>query len=183
MNPGPAWSPLWTELCSEAQSKEHNHGTERELRRSAGLLRNLEGMKPTSMVIQTSQRPVSSVFVFFSHATVFWSLFLANHAHHHRHPPLSELTPRSTSLSSSQPFLMYEGGLSPPLPLPPHTLHLPYLPLPYTPSCCHEDSPVLLKRGMEESGDIYLPIMLDPTRAGRNHGNLSVCVCVGSGVY
>ena len=133
MNPGPAWSPLWTELCSEAQSKEHNHGTERELRRSAGLLRNLEGMKPTSMVIQTSQRPVSSVFVFFSHATVFWSLFLANHAHHHRHPPLSELTPRSTSLSSSQPSLMYEGSLSPPLHLPPHTLHLPYLSL-HTPS-------------------------------------------------
>lgn len=65
----------------------------------------------------------------------------------------------------------------------PHPLHLPHLPPLYTPSCCHEDSPVLLKRGMEESGDIDLPIMLDPTRAGRNHGNLSVCMCVGGGVY
>lgn len=39
-NPGTAWSPLWTGLCSEAQSKKHNQGTKRELRHSAGLPRN-----------------------------------------------------------------------------------------------------------------------------------------------
>ena len=58
--------------------------------------------------------------------------------------------------------------------LSPHTLHLPHLPLLYTPRCGREDSTVLLKWGTEESGDIYLSIMLDPTRARRNHGSVVV---------
>ena len=131
-------------------------------------------------MIQTLQHPnvLSPVFSPPSHSTVFRSLFLANHAHQHRHPPLGELTPERTSQSSSQPS---QVNPSPSLPRSPHTLHLPHLPQLYTPSCCCEDSTVFLKWGTEQSGDVYLSIILDPTRAGRNHGNFSVCVVVGGG--